>query len=652
MPAQEAAKVILGDVLKVSYVVDPKVQGRVTLATPTPVDATAALRMLEAALRTVGAVLVVRGGVHYVNPFDKGAGPQGEAIVPAPGGSVAGFASRAVQLQYVAAGEMAEILKPLLKDGTSVRVESGRNVIVVSANGAEHEAIMETVRTFDVDWLANRSVAVFKAQGLSVDATIKALSEIMRSEGADQQLVRFLPIELGNAVLAIAKTPAALRTARQWLQRLDATAGRRVQLFSYQMKFAQAAQVLPILTRLLGAEGGAGDQGAGQGSAALRNPVQSVNRRTGARTTSSARTPGGDTTGVEAAAGASGMFGQSAVQPTAGVMAGVSATPAAGSGGQAPSGQEPGTTFRLMVNEPTNTLLIYATEDEYRNVRNLLRTLDVPPRQVLVEATIVEVNLNDTLRYGVQYYLSGIVSGTPISAVLTNGNFSGLSPKSPGFGLTVAQPAKVVIDALNEVTKVNVVSAPNVMVLNNQAARLVVGDQVPIATQSRQDPLQSQVIVNSIELRDTGVIFEVTPRISSSGSVLLDIVQEVSSIKEQADASLTPTVSQRKLSSSVTVEHGETIVLGGLFSTQVTNGRSGFPLLSKLPVIGGAFGTTKSAETRTELIVLITPKIVNDAREARAVSEEIQARLQELRTDAPAFQGRSAAREWLTQTHR
>ncbi|NJM54708.1 MAG: type II secretion system protein GspD [Verrucomicrobiae bacterium] len=288
--------------------------------------------------------------------------------------------------------------------------------------------------------------------------------------------------------------------------------------------------------------------------------------------------------------------------------------------------------MRIIANEPTNTLLIYATEAEFEKVKNVLRTVDVPPKQVLVEATIVEVGLNEDLRYGVQYYLQGSIKGLPIQVALTNGNFNGIGPTAPGFGLTLDAPAKAVIDALNDVTQVNVVSAPNVMVLNNQSARLVVGDQVPIATQSSSDPLQgNQVIVNTIELRDTGVIFEVTPRINSSGSVQLDIVQEVSSVKRQADPTLTPTISQRKLSSSVTVENGETIVLGGLFSTQGNVGRAGLPILSELPGIGGAFGRTTDVNARTELIVLISPKIVGDKFQARAATNEMRRRIQELR---------------------
>ena len=636
--AKEAAKTILDDVLRTTYVIDPKVEGRVTVRSGRPVEPKEALRLLEAGLQQIGVALVVRGNVHYVVPRGQGLPDSAKAIVPAPREAVAGFSSRAVQLKHIAATEMAEILKPLVKEAGMVRVDGARNVIVLAGTGADHEAWLETIRTFDVDWLSNRSVAVLKVKGMPVEAMVKSLTEVLRNENIDQQLVRFLPLEAGNAVLAVAKTPEALKAARQWFQRIEAAGGQQLQLFSYQMRWAQANQVLPILAKIFGVQGVSETELASLGQMAGRVPGGS-----GFGTRSAGSRPAPGTAGTVAGGGT--VFGAQPQMPqvAAGPLTGVGVVPAVtGARTQAaaapgPDGQMP-TSMRLMANEPTNTLLIYATEADYEKVRNVLRTVDVPPRQVLVEATIVEVALTDDLRYGVQYYLSGRIKGLPIQATLTNGDFKSIAPEAPGFGLSLAAPAKVVIDALNDVTQVNVISAPNVMVLNNQAARLVVGDQVPIATQSRQDPTQdNQVIVNTIELRDTGVIFEVTPRINSSGSVLLDIVQEVSSIKRTATATLTPTITQRKLSSSVTVEHGETIVLGGLFSTQGDMGRAGLPLLSQLPVVGGAFGRTTSVNSRTELIVLITPKIVNDKYESRAATNEMRRRIQELRfEDTPA----------------
>lgn len=635
--AKEAAKVILDDVLQVTYTVDPKVDGKITIKSGKPVSPQDALRLLETGLQQAGAIIVVRNGTHHVIPRGQ-ALPEGpNAIVPAGRGAVAGFMTRAVQLRHIAASEMAEILKPMLPKDGMVRVDQARNVVVLAGSGADHDSWMETIRTFDVDWLANRSVGVFRITSMPVEVMSKSLAEVMKNENIGEQLVRFMPIETGNSLLAVAKTPEALETARGWVKRLEASAGQRLQLFSYQMRYAQATQVAPILGKVFGvAAATEGEIAAltsrpgGSGTSRSTSASGNQNRNTSGSSATSA-TPSANSSSAPPANGAaptpsaplfSGLVGPTGSRTQ---LAGV------GTGTGSSEGGLP-TSMRIIANEPTNTLLIYATEPDFEKVKNVLRTVDIPPKQVLVEATIVEVGLNEDLRYGVQYYLQGSIKGLPIQLALTNGNFNGISPTAPGFGLTLDAPAKAVIDALNDVTQVNVVSAPNVMVLNNQSARLVVGDQVPIATQSSTDPLQgNQVIVNTIELRDTGVIFEVTPRINSSGSVQLDIVQEVSSVKRQADPTLTPTISQRKLASSVTVENGETIVLGGLFSTQGNVGRAGLPFLSELPVVGGAFGRTTDNTQRTELLVLISPKIVADKFQARAATNEMRRRIQELR---------------------
>ncbi len=635
---KEAAKVILDDVLQTTYAIDPKVDGKITIKTGKPVPPQDALRLLETGLQQAGAVLVVRNGVHHIIPKGQALPDGPNAIVPASRGSVAGFMTRAVQLRHIAAAEMSEILKPIMSKDGMVRVDQARNVVVLAGSGADHDAWMETIRTFDVDWLSNRSVAVFKITSMPIEAMTKSLTEVLRNENVGEQLVKFMPIESGNSLLAVAKTPEALETARGWVKRLEAAGGQKLQLFSHQMRYAQASQVAPILGKVFGVTAASDGEVAAlsnrPGSGGLSRP------RAGSSPSNSNRslsTNGSATASIAAATGAAPTPAAPALPaPPSGATLGASGSltlPFNGGGGGAQGGEGAlPTSMRIIANEPTNTLLIYATEAEYEKVKNVLRTVDIPPKQVLVEATIVEVGLNDDLRYGVQYFLQGSIKGLPIQAALTNGNFGGVAPTSPGFGLTLDAPAKVVIDALNDVTHVNVVSAPNVMVLNNQSARLVVGDQVPIATQSSSDPLQgNQVIVNTIELRDTGVIFEVTPRINSSGSVQLDIVQEVSSVKRQADPTLTPTISQRKLASSVTVENGETIVLGGLFSTQGNVGRAGLPILSELPFIGGAFGRTTDINARTELIVLISPKIVGDKFQARAATNEMRRRIQELR---------------------
>ncbi|MEM9269703.1 MAG: hypothetical protein AAGA78_12285, partial [Pseudomonadota bacterium] len=248
--------------------------------------------------------------------------------------------------------------------------------------------------------------------------------------------------------------------------------------------------------------------------------------------------------------------------------------------------------------------------------------------------TIVEVSLNDELRYGVQYFFDD--NGDSIG--LSSGASQAIAPNLPGFSLVLDTPASVVVDALDDVTSVNVVSSPNLMILNNESARLVVGDQVPIATQQAQDGTQNdQVFVSTVEFRDTGVIFEVTPRINSSGTVILDISQEVSSVSAAGGATLTPTISQRVINSSVSVDSGETIALGGLFSDRRTRGNSGVPILKDIPVAGKLFGRNTTRDEQTELLVMITPRIVNNTVDARRVTRQLRERVTALRLDDAAL---------------
>jgi len=245
-----------------------------------------------------------------------------------------------------------------------------------------------------------------------------------------------------------------------------------------------------------------------------------------------------------------------------------------------------------------------ATQDEFSRIEGALRQLDVAPLQVLVEATIVEVTITDDLRYGVQYFLEGSVAQESAVAALSNAASQAILPTFPGFSAVIGEPSKIILDALENITEVNVISSPNLMVLDNQTARLVVGDQIPVTVQNVTngftDTDNEPVLFNSIEFRDTGVIFEVTPRISSDGAVTLDIVQEVSTVSGTA----TPTISQRRIDSSVVAQSGQTIVLGGLFADRATRGRSGLPIISRAPLLGGLFSNTNKDQTRTELVVL------------------------------------------------
>ncbi len=254
-----------------------------------------------------------------------------------------------------------------------------------------------------------------------------------------------------------------------------------------------------------------------------------------------------------------------------------------------------------------------------------LKKLDIPPLQVLIEATIAEVTLTDELRYGVRWFFQTGNSQITLSDAIT-GAVTPVAGFSYFFSTTDTQ---AVLDALESVTDLNVISSPQLMVLDNQTASLQVGDQVPIATGqavSITDP--DAPIVNTIQLLDTGVVLNVTPRVNAGGLVIMEIEQEVSDPIVTATSGIdSPTIQQRRITSSVAIQSGETVALGGLIRDRQSKTRSGVPVLSSIPVLGALFRDTTADSSRTELLVLITPRVVRNVEDARRITDELRQRL-------------------------
>jgi general secretion pathway protein D len=290
--------------------------------------------------------------------------------------------------------------------------------------------------------------------------------------------------------------------------------------------------------------------------------------------------------------------------------------------------------IRIIADDSTNSLVIRALPRDYRKIREAIDRLDILPLQVLIEATIAEVTLSDELRYGVEWFFR---SGD-FEATFTQNPLGAVGATFPGFSALFANAdVSVVLNALEAVTDVDVISSPQLLVLDNQTARLQVGDQVPIVVQQAA-PIGGDLdtIVNSIELRDTGVILTVTPRVNAGGLVTLEIQQEVSNVVQsetqtQSEQS-TPTISQRLVSSTVAVQSGETVALGGLITDNRNRTRSGVPILSSIPVIGVLFSTRSRVNTRTELLVMLTPSVIDSPARAREVTEELRRRLSSVAT--------------------
>ena len=291
--------------------------------------------------------------------------------------------------------------------------------------------------------------------------------------------------------------------------------------------------------------------------------------------------------------------------------------------------------MRIIPNDQNNALLIFGTRREEDTVEATLRKIDVVPLQVLIDAVIAEVTLNDALQYGTQFYfrshgINGILNFAQ-QAFTTQGAVS-FATGFPGLVVGGSQSSGVpfAISALQQITTVHVLSSPQLLVLDNQQARLQVGDVVPYLSQTSQSTITSNApVVNSINYQPTGVIMEVTPRVNSGGLVTLDIAQEVSDVSTVLTTAAinSPTFLERNVTSRVVVQDGQTVGLAGLIRDNETRDNQGIPWLKDIPLLGALVSQQNNARQRTELLVLITPHVIHDQRDARALTEDLREQL-------------------------
>ena len=629
VPIAQAAKVILGDILGVNFVVDPKVDGKVTVQTTRPLPKSALPGFFDAALRSVNATLIQGGDFIKIVPADAAAGAASTLRVggTAPPGDTIGSGLQVVQLKFVSALDMKRILDPISPKGGVVRADDGRNALILSGSPQELATMLEAVRIFDIDTMRGMSIAMVPVRTSEPDAIAEDVRNIFGGdkEGPLSGLVRFLPNKRLGTIMVITSQPQYLTRAESWIRRLDTRAqGVEKQIFTYPVQNRPAKELVGVLNSMFGAEGS--DTGR-TGQVAPRARASTIS-------TAGAQPAGGGAAqspfGAITIAGAAPQPGQGA----AGAGAGFSDSPPSGraqSSGTDVTTAKLGDSSRLKISadDSNNAIVVYATPADYQQLLRVIQTLDIVPNQVLIEATIAEVSLNDDMQFGVRWYLQNKSTTRPQAASFIDNVAGSLAAAYPGFNYVFkAASAQVTISALNKVTDVNIISSPSLMVLDNKTATLQVGDQVPISTQTATNLVASNAIVNTVSYRDTGVILSITPRINESGRVLLDIEQEVSSVSTTTSSGIdSPTIQQRKIKTTVLVNNGEALTLGGLIQNKKSVSRDQVPILGDIPLIGNAFKSKGDVFTKTELIIIITPKVVRNLNEAQAVTDEYRVKL-------------------------
>jgi general secretion pathway protein D len=591
---------VLGETLKLNFVIDPEVSGPVDFNVSRPLARDEILPTLEAVLNSRGATMVQVNGIIRVMPLRK----DGKAGVAAPMGhgpaQVIGERTEVFELRFVGATDMQHVLEKVLPAGQIITPDDKRHLLVVQGSPTELQLAQDTIRVFDVDQLSGMSMAVVPLSNADPSEIAGELKNIFAAtrKDADSDAIRFMAVGRLNAVMIISRSAHYLDEARAWIARLDRSRNlneRRV--YVYNLQYSKAVQVGQKLQGLLS---GLDIQ--------FRNPGASAPDGTGA--------PGADS-GLAGAAAKPADAKPAQPEPVAPApVAGPAADPAAAERAS----------VRIEADEAHNALLISASARDYDLIRQVLQGIDVPPLQVLIEVTVAEVTLNDQLNYGVEYFFN---SGKTNTLLTTGSSALGITPPVPGFALSWVtgnfQP-RAILDALSAVTETKVISTPRLLVLSNQTARLQVGDVVPIITQSATSTVTSNpLVLNNVTYKETGVVLEVTPRVNAGGYVTMDVNQSVSDVVNTTTSTIdSPTIRQRRLTSTISVKSGESILLGGLIQQTDTRDNSGIPILGELPGIGALFGTRQNSKARTELIMLMTPHVIGNEDAARDATARVE----------------------------
>jgi len=603
----EVAKVILGDILKQNYVLSPKVAGKVTLQTTEPLTTEELLPTLEMVLRMNNAALVKDGRIYHIEPA-------AEALYSSNlASSRSGYQTRVITVRNVAVQDIADIIKPLVHEKTILNVDSTRNVLVASGTADEIARVMDMVNTFDIDVLKGRSFGLFPLTHVEPETVIKELEGIFQKGEADEsEFFQFIPIERLNAVLAVTHQARYLRDIENWVTRLDranTATGGGVNVYRVQNVDAEelAATLNEIFTGAAKKDKSA-KVAPGQQAAELTNKQQS--QKQGIQKTSSISKKSAQT-------------GDAQVSNVDDV--------------------------KIIADVANNSVVIVATPQEYETILPVIKQLDVLPLQVLIDATIVEVTLKDDLQYGISWYLSqgnDAIGSNKAGATLLGTAAAAAAAASTG-GLSAVYSSgsiKALLNAESTKNNINVISSPSLMVLNNQEASIQVGDEIPLRTSQStnitnvnqstsvlgNDATQTSggLVTSGIQQRKTGVKLKVKPRVNANGLVIMDIEQSVEAATKTGSSGIdSPTIQTREITSSIAVQSGEVIVLGGLIKEDNTNNKSGVPFLHTLPLIGPLFGSTTNNKDRTELVILITPRVVQTKQDSRLVTNEFKRKL-------------------------
>ncbi len=654
-PIEAVINSIMGDLLHENYSIAQGVKGDVSFSTSKPVNKRQALSILETLLSWTDNAMIKQGDRYVILPANQAVAGKlvPEMTVSQP---AAGMSARLFPLRYISATEMQKLLKPFARENAFLLVDPARNILSMSGTPDELANYQDTIDTFDVDWLKGMSVGVFGLQRASVG---ELMPELQKMFGPDSGMplagmVRFLPIERTNSVVAISSQPEYLREVGDWIRTIDEGGGNEPQMYVYDVRNMKATDLAKYLRQIYG-NGAIKDDSAAKVAPGLR--TRSL----------SSLSSGGTSNGMNNSTGGfGGVGGMGSNSNSSGMGMGNNQNQGMGSGdeeqdsesseenldseadtsaeqgggtGNSPKGIDAST--RITAQKSSNQLLVRTRPAQWKEIEAAIKRLDNAPLQVQIETRILEVNLTGELDLGVQWYLGRLAGNSGTTNIA---NAAGSQGALGGGGVTVGDSSlfysfvssnlQVALRALETNGRTQVLSAPSLVVMNNQQAQIQVGDNIPIS-QTTVNTTNSDTTLSSVEYIQTGVILDVVPRINPGGLVYMDIQQQVSNADTSTITATqaNPSISTRSVSTQVAVQSGQTVLLGGLINQNNAETSSSIPYLGNIPGLRWLFGTTSKSKARTELIVLITPRVITSSSQSRQVTDDYRQQMQLLRPE-------------------
>ena len=619
---------VMAEVMKISYIIDPKVKGIVNIHTSGQISSKDVYTVFQSILRLNGATAVHKDGVYEIVPLSDAK----KLSIPPSTTHESGrppleekYMIQIVSLKYIPVAEVSKMIKPFLSDGADIVEHPPHNILLIGDVASNVKKSVDIISLFDIDIFTDLRLRIYPILNADVTEVAKEMERIFSSFEVSTKSGRgvgitFTPIGRINSLLVVSSIPNIFEKMEGWLKELDKipTEGGRYGVYVYYVQNAKAKDLAEVLKQIF---------------------VTTKDKKTEYKE-------------------------KVAEQPT--LPRGVKPPPTSPSaavpkeeGGAVPEGE-----INIVVDETNNALVIRAFARDYKSILETVKKLDLYPKQVLIEVLLAEITLDDTNKFGIEWARFIDKAGVHTIAFGTTPGSPPIDPYTaatalplPGAGalrysiIKESERLSAAIKLAATENRLKIVSSPHLLASNNKEAKMQVGKAQPVLTStyaygstttsgsivSSTTTPSTGLIEGTIEYKDIGIILTVTPRISDGGLISLELQIEKSDVNTDAlplgNLQNVPVFTKKTAKTILSVLESQTIVIGGLIEDTKDVKKSGIPLLSKIPIIGGLFGSQEYTFSKTELVLLMTPHIITDHIQSKSVTEEFKEKVEGLKKD-------------------